>query len=312
MTVHLVIGAGSVGTALAEQLATSGAEVTVVTRSGSGPGIPGVRRVAADASSVDALLAAAPSAVAVYNCANPRYHEWVRDWPPIAAALLAYAERTGAVLATTSNLYGYGPVDGPMTESLPLAATGPKGRVRARMWIDAKAAHDAGRIRATEVRGSDYIASSDSSRIGSARVLGPLLAGKSVSLVGALDQPHSWTAPQDVARLLAVVATDERAWGKAWHVPSGPPRTQREAIDDLADVAGVARVKVSQVPDLALRVLGLVNPLMREIHETAYQFDRPFVLDDRAARSTFGLEPTPWRELLAGVVERGRAMRIGR
>lgn len=302
MAVHLVVGAGSVGTALAEQLARSGEEVVVVTRSGSGPAIDGVRRVAADAASLDALLAAAPSAVAVYNCANPRYHEWPRDWPPIAAALLAYAERTGAVLATTSNLYGYGPVDGPISESLPLAATGPKGRVRARMWIDAKAAHDAGRIRATEVRGSDYVVASDGSRIGSARVVPPLLAGKGVSLIGRLDLPHSWTAPSDVARLLAVVATDERAWGKAWHVPSGPPRTQREAIDDLADVAGVARVKVSQVPDLALRVLGLVNPLMREIRETAYQFDRPFVLDDRAARGTFGLEPTPWRDMLAGVV----------
>jgi nucleoside-diphosphate-sugar epimerase len=302
MAVHLVVGAGSVGTALAEQLARSGEEVVVVTRSGSGPAIDGVRRVAADAGSVDALLAAAPTAAAVYNCANPRYHEWARDWPPIATALLAYAERTGAVLATTSNLYGYGPVDGPMTESLPLAAPGVKGRIRARMWLDAKAAHDAGRIRATEVRGSDYVVASDGSRIGSARVVPPLLAGKGVSLIGRLDLPHSWTAPSDVARLLAVVAADERAWGKAWHVPSNPPRTQREAVDDLADAAGVPRVAVSRIPDLALRAMGLVNPVLREIRETAYQFDRPYVLDDSAARAAFGLEPTPWRDMLAGVV----------
>ncbi|MFM2106104.1 MAG: hypothetical protein RL338_1136 [Chloroflexota bacterium] len=302
MAVHLVVGAGSVGTALAEQLARSGEEVVVVTRSGSGPAIDGVRRVAADAGSVDALLAAAPTAAAVYNCANPRYHEWARDWPPIATALLAYAERTGAVLATTSNLYGYGPVDGPMTESLPLAAPGVKGRIRARMWLDAKAAHDAGRIRATEVRGSDYVVASDGSRIGSARVVPPLLAGKGVSLIGRLDLPHSWTAPSDVARLLAVVAADERAWGKAWHVPSNPPRTQREAVDDLADAAGVPRVAVSRIPDLALRAMGLVNPVLREIRETAYQFERPYVLDDSAARAAFGLEPTPWRDMLAGVV----------
>ena len=302
MTVHLVVGAGSVGTALAEQLAGSRREVVVVTRSGSGPTIDGVRRVAADARSIESLLTAAPTAAAVYNCANPRYHEWVRDWPPIASALLAYAERTGAVLATTSNLYGYGPVEGPMTESLPLTAPGVKGRIRARMWLDAKAAHDAGRIRATEVRGSDYLVASEQSRIGSARVVPPLLAGKGVSVVGRVDLPHSWTAPSDVARLLNVVAADERAWGKAWHVPSNPPRTQREAIDDLADAAGVSRVRVSQVPNLVLAAMGLVNPFLREMRETAYQFERPYVLDDSAARATFGLEPTPWSELLAGIV----------
>src|SRR2546430_4109535 len=40
----------------------------------------------------------------------------------------------------------------PLTEAAPLAATGPKGRVRARVWQDALAAHQAGRVRVTEVR----------------------------------------------------------------------------------------------------------------------------------------------------------------
>ena len=61
------------------------------------------------------------------------------------------------MLVTIGNLYGYGPVDGPMTEDTPLAATGAKGRVRNRMWADALAAHRAGRVRVTEVRGSDYV-----------------------------------------------------------------------------------------------------------------------------------------------------------
>lgn len=312
MSSHLVIGAGAVGTALAHRLAGSGEEVVVVTRTGSGPAIAGVRRVAGDASTLDALLAAAPSAAAVYNCANPRYHAWARDWPPIASALLAYAERTGAVLATTSNLYGYGPVDGPLTEALPLAAPGVKGRIRARMWLDAKAAHDAGRLRATEVRGSDYVVASDQSRIGSDRVLRPLLAGKKVSLIGRLDQPHTWTSPDDVAALLVTVARDGRAWGHAWHVPSAPPRTQREAIDDLADAAGVPRVTVSRVPELALRAIGLVDPILREVRETAYQFDRPYLLDDSAARRTFGLAPTPWVETLRAVIAAHRSAAAAR
>lgn len=303
MSTHLVVGAGSVGSALASQLAAAGDDVVVVTRSGSGPDQPGVRRVAADASSLDALMLAAPEAVAIHNCANPPYHRWAQDWPPMASAFIGYAERAGAVLVTCSNLYGYGPVNGPMAESLPLAATGTKGRVRAQMWRDAKAAHDAGTIRATEVRGSDYIAPSDQTRISSARVVPQVLQGKSVSLLGPVDQPHTWTSPIDVARLMVIAASEPSAWGCAWHVPSNAPRTQRQVVDELADAAGVPQVKVSQVPGAMVAVLGLFNPVMREMAETNHQWDRPFVMDDTAARRAFGMEPTPWPQLLDGVIE---------
>ena len=307
MNVHLVVGAGSVGSAIARQLAEEGSEVVVVTRSGSGPEGPGIRRVAADASSVDALTEAAPEAVAIYNCANPAYHRWAQDWPPMASAFLAYAERTGAVLTTCSNLYGYGPVNSPMTESQPLAAPGTKGRVRAQMWLDAKAANDAGRIRATEVRGSDYIAASEQTRISSKRVVPRILNGKSVSLLGPVDQPHTWTSPTDVARLMVITAQDPRAWGSAWHVPSNPPRTQREVVDDLADVAAVPHVQVSSLPGAMVSVLGLFNPAIREMGETSHQWDRSFVMDDSAARRTFGMEPTPWPQILQGVLDSYRA-----
>ena len=304
--VHLVAGAGEVGSALVTALAGLGAQVVVVTRRGSGPDLPGVTRLALDVADTDALLAAVPSAAVIYNCVNPAYHRWVEDWPPMAESFLAYAEKTGAVLVTCSNLYGYGPVDVPMTEDLPLAATGVKAKVRVAMWQEAKARHDAGRIRATEVRGSDYIAASETSQLGD-RVTPRVLAGKSVQLVGDPDQPHTWTSPTDVARLMIVAGADERAWGRVWHVPSNAPRTGREAVGDIAAAAGVAPVKVGSVPNLALSALGLVNPTIRELKETSYQRERPYILDDRAARATFGLEPTPWTDVVQSVVDSYRS-----
>ncbi len=297
MSHHLVVGAGPIGTSTARLLAAGGESVALVSRSGTGPDEPGISRIRADAADAARMRELAQGAVAVYNAVNPPYHRWPQEWPPIASSLLGAAEQAGAVLATVSNLYGYGPVDRPMTEDLPLTATGTKGRVRAAMFTEALAAHQAGRVRVSEVRASDYVGPGAESHLGE-RVIPKLLAGKRVSVIGSPDQPHTWTYTGDVARLLVVVARDERAWGRAWHVPSNPPRTQREAVDDLARAAGVEPVRVGSVPSIALGTLGLVNPTIRELRETRYQFDRPFVLDSSDAQRTFDLAPTPWLEVL--------------
>jgi len=301
MSKHVIVGAGPIGTAIALLLGERGEDVVIVTRSGSGPNHPAVTRTAADASSSARMTELATDAVAIYNCANPAYHRWPTDWPPLAHALLTAAERSGAVLAIVNNLYGYGPVSGPMTEDLPLAATGHKGQTRAQMWRDALASHEAGTVRATEVRASDYIAPGPSSHLGD-RVVPRLLAHKSVAVMKSADTAHTWTAVDDVARLLVTVAADARGWGRAWHVPSNPPRTQREAVGDLCRAASVDPVRVKENPAVLMRALGLVNPLIRELAEVAYQFENPFVLDSTAAQHTFGLAPTPWDDVLASVI----------
>ena len=307
MSKHIVVGAGAIGTATALLLAERGEEVVMVTRSGSGPTHAAITLAAADASSSARMTELATGAVAIYNCAGPAYHRWPTDWPPIAQALLTAAERSDAVLVTVGNLYGYGPVSGPITEDLPLAAQGAKGLTRARMWRDALAAHDAGRVRATEVRGSDYVGRGAQSHL-SDRVVPRLLAGRDVTVMKSADTAHSWTATDDVARLLVTVALDERAWGRPWHVPSNPLRTQREAVADLCRVAGVHPVKVREYPGMFIRAMGLFNPMMPELPEVAYQLEEPFVLDSTATQQTFGLAPTPWDDVLAGVIAsyRGR------
>ncbi|MBF5028285.1 NAD-dependent epimerase/dehydratase family protein [Micromonospora sp. ANENR4] len=291
MALHVIVGAGPVGTATARLLAERGERVRVVTRRGTGPEHQAIERVAADAADADRLAALTEGADALYNCANPEYHRWRTDWPPLAAALLTAVERSGAVLTTVGNLYGYGPVDAPMTEATPLAATGVKGRVRNRMWADALAAHRAGRARVTEVRGSDYIGLGGNSL--PMMVLPKVLAGQRVFLPVAWDAPHTWTYVGDVARTLVAAATDPRAWGRAWHVPSAPSMSMRALADRAAKRAGAPAPRLIRMPYPVLWLGGLADPFARELRETAHQFAGPFVMDSTAASETFGIEGTP-------------------
>jgi nucleoside-diphosphate-sugar epimerase len=222
----------------------------------------------------------------------------------MARSFLAAAESTGAVLTILGNLYPYGPVTGPMTEDLPLSSTTPKAQVRAKIWADALAAHEAGRIRVTEVRGSDYFGpgATDQSHLGD-RFQVPLRAGKAVSLVFPPDVPHTWTYLPDVADALIVAATDERAWGRPWHVPSDEPQSFRQMGARMAAILGLPEPKLTQLPWPAVRLVGLFSPMAGELRHVRYQFTAPYVLDSSAFQQTFGVSCTPVDEALKATLD---------
>ncbi|WP_233121168.1 NAD-dependent epimerase/dehydratase family protein [Tersicoccus sp. Bi-70] len=229
MSTQVIVGAGPVGRHTARLLAERGDDVVVVTRSGRGPELPGVRRVAADAADPARLTELATGAAALYNCANPpHYGTWETVWPALAGSLLTTAERTGATLVTASSLYAYGPVDVPMTEELPDVATEKNGRIRAQMWAEAKAAHDAGRATVVEVRASDYVGAGVGANGHLTRDVPGALRGRRAWVVGDPDLPHSWTDVADVARTLVAVADRPDTWGRgvdrADERPAHPPR----------------------------------------------------------------------------------------
>jgi nucleoside-diphosphate-sugar epimerase len=299
MGLHVIVGKGPVGTTTAELLAARGDRVRVLSRSG-GVSTDTVEHRRVDATDARALTAATEGASALYNAVNPEYHRWATDWPPVAAALLTAAERTGAVLVTMSNLYVYGRPGGPMTPESPLAATDTKGRVRVAMWRDALAAHESGRVRMTEARAGDFVGPQvPPAQSHLVRQLDTLRRGRRAWVVGDPDVPRSWSYLPDVAATLAVLGTDERALGRAWHVPSSPPRSQRQALTELAAAMGRPPVPVSGVPWPVLGAVGRFAPKMREIVDVRHQFDQEYVLDATATTDTFGLTATPWDRVLA-------------
>ena len=116
---HVVIGgAGGTGAALVAELLRRGHRVRSVSRRGTaGPG--GSEAVAADVGIPSEALDATRGAAVIYQAAQPGYHRWTTDFPPMQAALLAAAEAHDAKLVMADNLYMYGPVEGLMREDTP-------------------------------------------------------------------------------------------------------------------------------------------------------------------------------------------------
>src|SRR5215471_5420443 len=189
-----------------------------------------------------------------------------------------------------------------MTEDLPLAATTVKGRTRAAMTAELLAAADAGRVRIAIGRASDFFGAgvSQGSTLGE-RVFGNALAGRRADFIGDPGLPHTYSYVPDIAAGLATLGTDARAAGQVWHLPGPPTVSTRALLDLIAEQVG-HRVGVRSVPKLAVRVLSLASPLMRELAEMSYELEEPFVLDTSKYESVFRVAGTPLDDAVAATL----------
>ncbi|NNC92606.1 MAG: hypothetical protein HKN80_08955, partial [Acidimicrobiia bacterium] len=159
----------------------------------------------------------------------------------------------------------------------------------------------AGQIRVTAARPSDYFGPRTVASAADYRVFGPAMAGKTARVPGDPDAAHTYTFTADTGRALAILGTDDRADGQAWHVPSPPPLTARELVDKIAAVAGTS-AKTAPLPKFMLRLVGLFNKPAGELVEMLYEFEQPFVMDSSKFEGVFGVAATRLDEAIETTV----------
>jgi nucleoside-diphosphate-sugar epimerase len=190
-----------------------------------------------------------------------------------------------------------------MTEEAPQRAEGEKGRTRIEMAEAVLGAHADGRLRCTIGRASDYYGPRGTTSTVGENIMKPALRGSRVRWLGSLDQPHTLNYLDDMGRALVTLGERDEADGEVWHLPAAEPLTGRDFLALLFETIGRSpKVGVASRP--MIRIGGLFNPLLRELRETLYQFERPFVSDASKFERAFGpFEPTPHRDALTPTVD---------
>jgi nucleoside-diphosphate-sugar epimerase len=299
---HVIFGTGAVGLATHDALRRRGETVRLVNRSGHARVEDDVEVVCGDATDPTFTTAVALGASVIYQTLNPPYHQWSEQFPALQAGVLAAAEATGARLVSMENVYMYGrPAGRPLTEDRAHDAHTTKGRLRSRMSRELLAAHDAGRVEVAIGRASDYFGprGGGQSNLGD-RVFPAALAGKTATVLGDPDQPHTYSYIPDIGEGLAVLGEHPDAPGQVWHLPNDPDtRTTRQLVEIVYRHAGHPRARLRAVPPLMLRAMGLANPTVRELVEMQYQFAEPFIVDSSRIADKLDVRATPTEEALA-------------
>jgi len=302
---HVIFGTGATGLATLDALRRRGEQVRLVNRSGTASVPDDIEVLGGDASDPAFTTAAAQGAQVVYQTLNPPYPKWVELFPALQASVLAAAQAAGARLVSMENVYMYGHPNGqPLTETQPYAADTRKGTLRARMARELLAAHAAGNVQVAIGRGSDYFGprGGAQSMLGD-RVIPAALAGKTATVLGDPDQPHTYTYIPDIGEGLAVLGEHPDAPGEVWHLPNDPhTRTTRQLVGTIYQLAGQSKTKLRSTPALLVRALAVTNPTVRELLELQYEFQEPFIVDSTKITAKLEVHATSLDQALANTL----------
>lgn len=244
------------------------------------------------------VLNAVEGAEIVYLTVGLTYNikVWKSSWPVIVANVIEACKQHKAKLVFFDNIYMYDGTNlNPITEDLPINPPSKKGKVRAQIAKMIMDAHKNGDIEALIARAADFYGPSvkDVSML-TETVFKPLSNGKKAQWLGSVNFKHSYTYTPDAGKATALLGNSPKAYGEVWHLPTAPnPFTGKEWIEIIAKEFG-AKPNYQVAGKFIVKIMGLFMPIMKELHEMLYQYDRDYVFNSDKFESKFDLKPTPY------------------
>lgn len=265
--------------------------------------VHGTRFVQGDADHIGAVRAAIADADVVVQALHLPYDKWGNGAAErqLQVVLDAMAG-TGKTLLFPGTIYNYSAADRVVSPDLRQKAEKPRGEIRIRLEQMLEAAAARNGFKVVVLRAGDFYGPGNRGEWYDSAMLMSLARG-TLHHLGALDQRHSWAYLPDLARAFAVVAgqRDRLATFETFHF-AGHWVGHGQIMSAIQSALG-RRLKVSPLPWWLLRAMGLVNPVMRDIHEMRYLWRNEMELIDPRLDALLGPGfATPFEDAVATTV----------
>jgi nucleoside-diphosphate-sugar epimerase len=135
------------------------------------------------------------------------------------------------------------------------------------------------------------------------RVIPAALAGKTATVLGDPDQPHTYTYLPDIGEGLAGLGEHPEAPGEVWHLPNDPaPGPRASWSRSSTGWPASPRPSSAAPPYSCFEALSVTNPTVGELLELQYEFQEPFIVDSTKIATKLAVHATPLDQALAGTV----------
>ena len=288
--------AGAIGHSIGAELDRRGIKYRAVGRNRErlAKEFPNADCVSADLSNAEAAEWAAGGVDTIFYTVGVRYPEFplhpLLMRTTVDAAVKAGVER----IIVVSSVYCYGRPRTPrVAETHPREPDSRKGGFRKQQEDIAMDAHRTGRLLALVTHLPDFYGPHAELSLAN-EIFQAARNDKRAPWLGSVDLPHEFIYVPDAGPALVDLAVRDDSYGEHWNIGGAGTITGREFITRIYQ--GFGRTpKWFALSKTMLRILGIFNPLMRELVELYYLAETPVILDDsKLERHLGGLRKTPY------------------
>lgn len=290
--VGLFGAAGAAGQIIASALSAAGRDYRVVGRSrqpleaafGHDPHAEIVTWNPDDPASIQAASAGLQTVIYLVGVPYDRFAEH----PPLMERTLAGVTAAGVErFILIGTVYPYGRArSNPIREDHPREPHTFKGQMRLAQEKLVLAAHGRNGLSTLVLRLPDFYGPGIERSLVNG-VFEGAANGTRAQMIGPVDVPHEFIYLPDAGPVVEKLTRTPEAYGRWWHLAGTGTITQREMARQAYALAG-QKPKLMIAGKTMLRVLGLFNPLMRELVEMNYLMTEPVVMDDTALTGLIG------------------------
>ncbi len=300
-----ILGAnGTIGSLLARELRNYTSQIRLVSRNPVKINETDLL-FPADLTDPEQVEAAVAGSEIVYLLVGFEYKlgVWQRNWPLLMDAVIDACKKHQSKLVFFDNVYLYAASEiGHMTESSRIAPPSKKGAVRKQIAERLLQEISGGKLTALIARAPDFYGPGNDKSFLIEMVYKNLKSGKRPNWLINANKNHSFIYTPDAAKATALLANTPDAFGQVWHLPTDKNQLTVKQLTAYFNQEMQLNKKLLVLPRFMIRLLGLFIPVMREIPEMLYQYDRDYFFDASKFENRFGFRPTTYLEGVRQIV----------
>ncbi|MBO0934266.1 NAD-dependent epimerase/dehydratase family protein [Fibrella aquatilis] len=218
---------------------------------------------------------------------------WQERWPVLIKNVVDACMKHQSKLVFFDNVYAIGGDNVKhLTEASPMNPSSKKGEVRAAVDRHILEAVEAGKLDAIIARAPDFFGPIKDKSVTMSLIYDNMVKGKKAQWFCDADKIHSTGYTPDLGIGTAMLGNTPTAYNQIWNLPVDPhaPTGREWAALFAHELQKPDGVQV--LPGWGMRALGLFVPILKEMYEMRYQYDRDYFFDSAKFNKAFRYTPT--------------------